>query len=259
MARRSSGWVVVMVGVLAGHRVGDSVAWAGHKKPVHQRHDALGAVVLNGTRTPVHWTDGDSFKVKEGPWKGRGTRLVGYNALEAYGPVHSWGQWKASELFAIAEQAATVAASKEWTCTTDGHEDGYHRLLIRCPDLAVEMARTGYGLAYSVEGEKPAQAVLDAQHEAQEAGRGMWAKGVVKGVVTSVHSVGEDGDDAEALAYNRVVDTRTGEALKRRHDKHYSTCEKVCEATDGEVSCMVYVPFQHRYRGQPDCLVRTDL
>ena len=36
---------------------------------------------------------------------------------------------------------------------------------------------------------------LQALEAAGWKGRGMWAKGVVKGVITSLHSVGEDGDD----------------------------------------------------------------
>jgi endonuclease YncB( thermonuclease family) len=222
------------------------------KKP--KRHDAFGTIVLNTKKTKVHWTDGDSFKVSEGQYKGKGTRLVGYNALEAYGPVHSWGDWSPAELFELAERSAQLAASQEWVCTTDGQEDGYHRLLINCPSLAVEMARTGYGLAYAVEGDEPVPAVLSAQREAITGKLGMWKKGVVKGVITSLHSVGEDGDEAEAKAYNRVVDTRTGRALRREHTHTYRTCEQVCEDTEGEVSCMVYVPFSNRYRDQPDCL-----
>ena len=74
------------------------------------------------------------------------------------------------------------------------------------------------------------------------------------GVITSLHSLGEDGDDEQAETYNRVVDTRTGQALKRVHAQRYETCQTVCETTDGQRSCMVYVPFKKRYRGQPDCL-----
>jgi micrococcal nuclease len=219
----------------------------------HKKHDARGTIVLNGTKTAVHWSDGDSFKVSEGEFKGKGTRLVGYNTLEAYGPVHQWGEWTAEELFALAEASAPVAAAKEWTCTTDGKEDGYHRLLINCPDLAVEMVKTGYGMAYAVDGASSAAEVLAAQADAQANRRGMWKKGVVKGVITSLHSLGEDGD-TDSQAYNRVVDTRTGQALKRAHQKTYKTCEMVCEETDGEKSCMVYVPFSNRYKKQPACL-----
>ncbi|MBL8910902.1 MAG: thermonuclease family protein [Archangium sp.] len=224
------------------------------KKVPKEKHDAYGAVILNGTRVEVRWTDGDSFNIKEGEHKGSGTRLVGYNTLEAYGPVHSWGEWTARELYELAKKSSTVAASQEWECSTDFKRDGYKRLLIKCPKLAVEMARSGHGLAYAVDGEKPAPEVLAAQQEAIKAKRGMWEKGTTNGVITSLHSVGEDGDDDGGEAYNRVVDTRTGQALKRKHTSTYGTCEKVCEKTDEQESCMVYVPFKKRYRGQPDCL-----
>jgi micrococcal nuclease len=215
-------------------------------------HSAQGTLQVNGQQTFVRWTDGDSFKFKSGPFDGRGTRLVGYNTLEAYGPVHRWGEWTAKELFALAERSSTVAASKEWACTTDGKVDGYGRVLVDCPDLAVEMARAGHGLAYSVDG-KANEKVLEAQAEAMKNKVGMWEKGAVKGVITSLHSVGEDGD-AKDTAYNRVVDTRTGEALGRQHQHHYGLCEEVCETTDGDVSCMTYVPFERRYKNKPACL-----
>jgi endonuclease YncB( thermonuclease family) len=224
------------------------------KKPPKEKHDALGFIVLNGTRVEVRWTDGDSFSFKEGEHKGTGTRLIGYNTLEAYGPVHQWGEWKPEELFALAKASSQVAAAEEWECTSDGKLDGYKRMLIRCPKLAVEMARQGHGLAYAVDGEKPDPEVVAAQAEAMKEKRGMWEKGTTFGVITSLHSVGEDGDEAQSEAYNRVVDTRTGQALKRKHSNRYETCQNVCLETDGQKSCMVYVPFKHRYRGQPDCL-----
>lgn len=224
------------------------------KKPPKDKHDALGFIVLNGERTEVRWTDGDSFKIKEGPRKGMGTRLVGYNTLEAYGPVHQWGEWTAQELFELAKASSQVAASTEWECTTDGDVDGYSRLLVKCPKLAPEMARVGHGLAYAVDGEKVEPEVLAAQAEAMKAKRGMWAKGTTNGVITSLHSVGEDGEDGGPEAYDRVVDTRTGAALKRKHAERYESCQNVCLETDGQKSCMVYVPFEHRYRGKPDCL-----
>ncbi len=224
------------------------------RKPPKEHHDALGAIVLNGTRVQVRWTDGDSFSFKEGEHKGLGTRLVGYNTLEAYGPVHQWGAWTAQELFTLAKASSTVAAAQEWECTSDGKVDGYKRLLVRCPKLAVEMARAGHGLAYAVDGEKPDPEVVAAQAEAIKARRGMWEKGTTNGVITSLHAVGEEGAESPE-AYNRVVDTRTGQALKRKHAQRYATCENVCLDTDGQKSCMVYVPFKHRYRGQPDCLL----
>lgn len=223
------------------------------KPPSPDKHDALGTIVLNGEQMAVRWTDGDSFSFSEGLMKGNGTRLIGYNTLEAYGPVHSWGDWSERELFELAKSGSQVAASQTWTCTSDGKKDGYRRLLVSCPDLAVEMAKQGHGLAYAVDGEKVNPAVLAAQQEAKKERRGMWRKGVTNGVITSLHSVGEDGNEA-THAYNRVVDTRTGAALKREHQQTYESCQKVCETTDGEQSCMVYVPFKHRYHSKPDCL-----
>lgn len=223
------------------------------KKPNPDKHDAMGFIVLNGERLEVRWSDGDSFNVREGLLKGTGTRLVGFNTLEAYGPVHSWGDWSGAELYELAKSSSQVAASQEWVCTTDSKRDGYGRLLVKCPQLSVEMVRQGHALAYAVDGEKAEPEVLAAQQEAIKARRGMWRKGVTNGVITSLHSVGEDGNESKE-AYNRVVDTRTGQALKRAHHETYETCQKVCETTDGERSCMVYVPFKHRYRAKPDCL-----
>jgi endonuclease YncB( thermonuclease family) len=223
-----------------------AVALAGGKKPG-------GTIVLNGEETSIRWSDGDSFHIKSGKYDGKGTRLAGYNTLEVFGPVHRWGDWTAAELYDIAKNSATLAASQVWECTTDGKQDGYHRLLITCPALAEEMIRQGHALAYAVEGTKPEPKLLAAQKEAQAAKRGIWKKGVVKGVVTSVHSADEDGDE-EGAGYNRVVDTRSGEALARSHKNTYKTCEEVCETTDGDVSCMIYVPFEHRYRNKPKCL-----
>jgi micrococcal nuclease len=231
--------------------MGALVALAAMAGGEHRRHDAFGIVRLNGESTKVHWTDGDSFNVRDGSYRGKGTRLVGYNTLEAYGPVHSWGEWTPEELFEFAADAARVAAAEEWSCSTDGKQDGYHRLLVSCPALAVEMARLGYGLAYAVDGAAAAPEVLEAQAQAQAAGRGIWRRGVVRGIVTSVHS---ESESPGAEAYNRVVDTKTGQAVKRAHRQSYRTCELVCEETQGARSCMVYVPFERRYRQKAACL-----
>jgi endonuclease YncB( thermonuclease family) len=220
-----------------------------------EKHDALGTILLNGVTTDVRWTDGDSFNIKSGEYKGKGTRLQGYNTLEAYGPVHSWGTWTPQELYEIAKGASKVGASSEWKCTTDGKLDGYKRLLIDCPEAAKEMIRTGTAMVYAVENLTPDPALVKLQKEAQSKKVGIWAKGVVTGIISSLHSLGEDGDP-EKEAYNRVVNTKTGEALVRKHTHVYETCETVCEETDGQKSCMVYVPFKRRYHGQPDCLLK---
>lgn len=214
----------------------------------------LGAITLDGERTEVRWSDGDSFKVKSGRWAGRSARLEGYNTLEAYGPVHFWGDWEPEALSALAKEAAPVAAAGEWACTTQGKPDGYGRLLVRCPSLAVSLIREGYAMAFAVEGTTPLPGTVEAQAEAMAARRGIWAKGTVAGVVTSAHALGEGGSGAPT-AYDRVADTHTGLANKRAHQRPYQTCEWACHETDGTVSCLRYVPFPIRYRYKPACLV----
>jgi len=219
----------------------------------HHGHGKPGTILLNGERTDVVWSDGDSFKIHSGEYQGSGTRLKGYNTLESYGPVHRWGEWTPKELYKIAKSSAAVAAAQEWHCTTDGKKDGYKRLLIDCPDLTVEMVKQGQGMAFAVSEEKSPDAVLAAQAEAMRERRGMWAKGTVKGVISSLHSVGEDGHEGPS-AYNRLVDTRTGKAAQVEHHDTYQTCQEVCMQLDGDTSCMVYVPYHLRYRNKPACL-----
>lgn len=219
----------------------------------HRKHNALGTVVLNGEKIQVNWTDGDSFKIKEGKFKGAGTRLQGYNTLEAYGPVHRWGEWTAHELFELAEDSAAHAAMKTWECTTDEKKDGYGRLLVNCPELTKHMVLDGYAMVYSVDGPVD-PALLELQQQSIKNKSGMWKKGAPKGVVTSLHSLGEPDSNGAVTAYNRVADTRTGAAAKREHQQRYDTCQEVCEETDGEKSCMIYVPFEKRYKHRPDCL-----
>lgn len=243
--------VVVVVSLLAV--IGEAKS-KGAKKPNPDKHDAPGVLFLNDEKTDVVWTDGDSFKIKSGQYKGSGTRLQRYNTLEAFGPVHSWGTWTPRELYEVAKASSSVAASQEWKCTTDGKLDGYKRLLIDCPDAAKEMVRQGHGMVYAVENLKPDAELLAIQKQAQAKKVGIWAKGVVHGIITSLHSLGEDGEDSDGESYNRVVDTRSGEALVRKHNDVYDTCQTVCEKTDGEQSCMIYVPFKRRYGGKPDCL-----
>lgn len=220
------------------------------REPGDDAHDADGFIVLDGVRTAVHWSDGDSFDFKSGPYQGKGTRLVGFNTLEAYGPVHRWGRWTREELYDIAKSGSALAAREVWECTTQGAPDGYGRVLVDCPKLAREMALEGVGMAYAVFG-KPPPRVLDAMHQAQKAGRGMWAKGVPSHVLTSLHAWGEDTSGRFPTAANRVLDTATGETFMRKHMDSYKTCEEVCM----EGSCMVYVPYAHRYRDQPRCLI----
>jgi micrococcal nuclease len=210
-----------------------------------------GKLRIDGVETDVVWSDGDSFQIRSGPLKGRGTRLSGYNALESYGPVHRWGQWTAAELYAIASSSAEVAAKQIWDCKT-GEADGYGRLLIDCPGLTREMVRQGHGMVYAVGAEADPE-LLKIQQEAQKAGAGMWAKGVPTELITSLHSADDERARGKDKVYDRVLDTRTGSAVARPHERSYRMCQEVCVG-GAEGSCMVFVPYQNRYRNRPDCL-----
>lgn len=225
----------------------------GRRSAADDHHEADGFILLNGQRTEVLWSDGDSFTFKSGPYEGQDTRLVGYNTLESYGPVHRWGSWTREELFTLTKSDASFCASREWECTTSGAPDAFNRVLVECPQLALEMVRKGRGLAYAVRG-KPDPIVLDAMHQAQRAGRGIWAKGVPKGLITALHSFSEN-DGRYPTSSNRILDTRTGEAPLRKHKDFYEVCQEVCLTTEGDWSCMVYVPYEIRYKNQPPCLV----
>lgn len=226
----------------------------GKRAPGADVHEAHGFIILNGERTAVKWSDGDSFDFESGPYDGQGTRLFGYNTLESYGPVHRWGDWTREELYTLTKGDSDVCASQEWECTTSGAPDAYGRVLVECPKLAIEMARQGRGLAYAIRG-KPNRLVLDAMHQAQRARRGIWAKGVPKGLITALHSFAENTDGKYPTSSNRILDTRTGEAPLRKHTDYYQLCEEVCLRTEGDWSCMVYVPYELRYKNQPPCLI----
>jgi endonuclease YncB( thermonuclease family) len=209
------------------------------------------AVVLDGERRAVRWTDGDTFRLLEGPSAGKSARLVGYNALESYGPVHRWGSWRPAELLAVAQEAARRARSGEWRCSSRGGEDAYGRLLVACPDAARTLVGEGLAMAFAVD-EPPDPELAALQREAQARGAGMWRKGVPPLLPSSLHSAGEPGLEGEP--YDRIVDTRTGKTEVRRHRRAYRTCQEVCVGEGAGRACMVYVPFERRYRDRPACL-----
>jgi endonuclease YncB( thermonuclease family) len=210
------------------------------------------AVLLDGARVAVRWTDGDTFRILDGAHAGRAARLDAYNTLETFGPVHRWGGWSGEELLALAKAAGPAAARSPWRCTTAGAEDRYHRLLVACPEAAAELVAGGLAMVYAVD--RPAEPrLLALQRKAQRQRLGMWAKGVPPEIPTSLHAVGENGGGA---TYDRVVDTRTGAALKRAHGHAYRTCQEVCVGGGADRACMVYVPFERRYRHRPSCLAR---
>ena len=229
------------MGSLLGPFVIAAVGLFGHAGPSH--------VVIDGSQTEVRWSDGDSFRILSGRYQGKGTRLMGYNSLESYGPVHSWGSWTAEELYGIAKRAGGFARSREWQCTTDGKTDHYDRLLVRCDDLTIAIASVGLGHLFEVDGTSGAAAIA-AQKKAIEGKKGMWEKGVPEGLLTSLHSVDEKNWDG-GKAYNRVADPKTGATTQVAHGNGYGACEKVCM----QGSCMIYVPFEQRYgRNRAECL-----
>ena len=210
-------------------------------------------VRLGGERMTVRWSDGDSFKFKDGPYEGSGVRMTGYNTLESYGPVHRWGKWTAQELFEIARTSKNLGASQEWECTTTGDLDGYRRVLVSCPGASLHIVEQGHGHVFGID-DPVSEILVAAQAKAQKKKVGMWAKGVPKVVVTSLHSASEDWKSKDEGPYNRVADARTGMSEKMHHSDSYAVCQEVCLGPKKAQSCMTYVPFKNRYRNKPDCL-----
>ena len=97
------------------------------------------------------------------------------------------------------------------------------------------------------------RALLRRQRAAQRRHTGTWANGVPATILTSVHSATESPSGG---AYLRVVDTRTGLARTRPRAEACQSCQPVCFGVGPDRSCMLYVPFERRYRGRPDCLRR---
>ncbi|MFY3743057.1 thermonuclease family protein [Anaeromyxobacter sp. Red801] len=218
---------------------------------------AEGRVVLDGEAAAVRWTDGDTFRLVSGPRAGQRARLAGVNTLETYGPVHRWGGWRPEALLAVARAAGPRAAAGTWDCRSvrgRGGRDRYGRLLVECPELSRTLVREGLATVFAMDG--PADpALLAAQREAQRAGAGMWAEGVPDVIVSSAHSEGEAGLGRRG-AYDRLVDARTGAATARPHARTYRACEEVCAGEGRGRSCLVYVPYERRFRDRPPCLVR---
>jgi endonuclease YncB( thermonuclease family) len=225
-------------------------AAAGRAQGTPARGPARGEVVLDGLRARVTWTDGDTFRIRSGPRKGRTARLAGLNALEGYGPVHLFGGWDPEDLHAIATSSAALAAGVVPDCAT-GPDDRYGRVLASCPAVAAALIHAGHAVVFAVDG--PADAALLAlQRQAVERGAGMWARGAPAELLTSLHSADETG--LGGRGYDRVADTRTGAARTLPHERVYATCQRVCHGEGPDRSCMVYVPHELRYRNRPWCL-----
>jgi len=190
------------------------------------RAEAKTLVMINDKPMPVFFNDGDSFRVLEGALAGTKARLAGYNTLESYGPVHSWGAASAKEMYVLAKMATLLGRRGIWSCSSDMTTDTYGRALLQCPELAETMIRKGLAHAMTVTADPAAPELLAAQREAIEAGRGIWSQGAPEWVLTSLHSV--DERPGRGSTYNRLVSSIDGHSEKWRHSEVYSECDKVC-------------------------------
>ncbi len=191
------------------------------------RAEPLTKVFINGRPTPVSFNDGDSFRPHAGPYKGSQSRLAGYNTLESFGPVHSWGTWTEKEMWVNAKLATKHAQHGVWHCETDGKKDGYGRLLMNCKDLAKSLIENGYAMAMTIDEKAADSELVEAQSAAIGAQRGMWAHGVPSYVLTSLHATSEGGGK-DGKTYNRLVSTIDGHSEKWSHNEDYAECRKVC-------------------------------
>jgi hypothetical protein len=211
-------------------------------------------VFLNGTPAPVWFNDGDSFTVLAGPLAGTKARLAGYNTLESFGGVHQWGNWNAHELYVVAKMGTLNARRGVWHCHSDMNRDGYGRILWTCPDLIVDQIRKGLAHPMMVTEQSAPAEHIAAMKLAQAERRGIWAHGVPKYIVTSLHS---NDEGYEGKTYNRLISTETGATKKWYHLDNYKECQWVCyEAEKGENdSCMLYVTMSRRYgAARAECL-----
>ncbi|MCA9513910.1 MAG: thermonuclease family protein [Myxococcales bacterium] len=203
-------------------------------------------ILLDGAVERVNWNDGDSFRITKGAREGQKARLVGYNTLESYGPVHFWGGFNGWELYRTHKAATALAKSQQWVCSSNGTADGYGRILVDCPELRKTLVAEGLAHVYQIEGDADPE-LLAIQMKAQNERKGMWAKGIPQAIITSVHSIDEKDpdhpDEKRTESYNRLCDTRTGKTYAFKHSAVLKPCDVFCK--DG--SCMVYVPFDHRY------------
>ncbi|MCP4808629.1 MAG: nuclease [Proteobacteria bacterium] len=197
---------------------------------------------LDGVEVLASWDDGDTFASPRDGEKPLRARLSGFNTLESYGPVHSWGTWRPDELYVLSKKAGEVAGAGKWTCEVLAGGGGYGRERVDCPDLRRELLSRGLAHLFVFDGEADPDDMA-AQALAIESKLGMWEKGAPMWLVTSLHSLDEREDQVQT--YNRVAHTGDGHVEKRMHVDIYTSCSEVCpEAVD---SCMIYVPYEVRY------------
>ena len=183
-------------------------------------------VMVNGEPAPVFFNDGDSFRVLDGKLEGTKARLMGFNTLESFGPVHQWGSWTHKELYVVAKMATLNGRRGVWRCDSDLNRDTYGRALFDCPKLVLDQLRKGLAHTMTVTADSAPEPLLNAQKEAIDAGRGIWAHGTPAWILTSLHSADENPD--YPTAYNRVVSTLDGHSEKWMHTERYKECQEIC-------------------------------
>ena len=233
--RTSLLWALLAAGVLVPHGRADA--------------DARTLVFINSEPASVAFNDGDSFLVASGPYAGSRTRLGGFNTLETFGPAHRWGTWHPYELYVISKMATLNARRGVWHCTTEGETDTYGRILLDCPDLAVDHIRKGLAHAMNVDDTPSRPEYIRAQQDAIRHRRGMWAHGIPNFIMTSLHSYGEDPD--RDTAYNRMISTRDGHSEPWEHRDRYNECQWVC-AMEIQADQARVRDFARRLRADPE-------
>ncbi|MBL4817797.1 MAG: thermonuclease family protein [Deltaproteobacteria bacterium] len=220
-------------------------------------------IFVNGEPAVVYFNDGDTFRIIEGPLVGSRVRVRGFNSLESYGAVHQWGNWRADELFDNAKAATKNARRNGWHCEVGEERDFYKRSLGDCHDLAVDMVKKGLAHVMFMSPEEVQEDLVELQQEAIKNRMGMWSKGHIDYVITSVHSISErkpkrnttdelttsDSESArrKVTVYDRLVSTKNGLSVIKRHNRLYATCQKVNYIPEEDTSSMFYIPFKYRY------------
>ena len=217
----------------------------------------LSALLIDGQRIAVRWTDGDTFHVDSGPLRGRSVRLADVNALESYGPVHRIGtlrarprssSWRAPRRRRGRRRSGSCTAARRTATSTAGRWSAAPR---RPPPWCRPAT------PWSSRWTRPADpGLLALQREAQAAGRGMWAGGVPPRLVSSLHS---------PRRARRGPARRLRPAGGHRHRRRQAgapppALPDLPGGLPGRgplASCMRYVPIQRRYRNRPACLVEA--
>ena len=203
---------------------------------------------MDGIAVNADWDDGDTFAYVDASSENGKSPIERLQHTRKLRSRPSVGGMTGAELYALAKQAGVRAQESQWECQQLAGSCGYGRICVACPDLQTTLLREGLAHVFALK--DPADpAMLEAQLAAQNDGSGMWAKGVPKELVTSLHSL--DEKPGKNQTYNRLISTATGQSTQLHHSDNYESCSWVCPSD----SCMLYVPYQSRYGvDRADCL-----